>query len=52
MHPSYVLLGQNKDETIVGLSVDQLIEEVDDFADVFQVTIGSSFCSWQESLFM
>ncbi|KAJ8458984.1 hypothetical protein OPV22_031910 [Ensete ventricosum] len=35
MHPSSALLGQNKDESIVALPVDELIEKADGFAGVF-----------------
>lgn len=35
MYPSSALLGQNKDESISGLPVDDLIEKADGFAGVF-----------------
>ncbi|XP_047336168.1 plasma membrane ATPase 1-like [Impatiens glandulifera] len=35
MYPSSALLGQNKDESIAGLPVDELIEKADGFAGVF-----------------
>lgn len=35
MYPSSALLGQNKDESITGLPVDDLIEKADGFAGVF-----------------
>ncbi|KAJ4718582.1 Plasma membrane ATPase [Melia azedarach] len=35
MYPSSALLGQNKDETIAALPVDELIEKADGFAGVF-----------------
>ncbi|XP_022133897.1 plasma membrane ATPase 3-like isoform X2 [Momordica charantia] len=35
MYPSSALLGQNKDESIAGLPVDDLIEKADGFAGVF-----------------
>ncbi|KAI8543483.1 hypothetical protein RHMOL_Rhmol08G0221900 [Rhododendron molle] len=35
MYPSSALLGQNKDESIVALPVDELIEKADGFAGVF-----------------
>ncbi|CAA0814965.1 H(+)-ATPase 5 [Striga hermonthica] len=35
MYPSSSLLGQNKDESIAGLPVDELIEKADGFAGVF-----------------
>ncbi|XP_057474029.1 plasma membrane ATPase 2-like [Actinidia eriantha] len=35
MYPSSVLLGQHKDESIVALQVDELIEKGDGFAAVF-----------------
>jgi hypothetical protein len=35
MHPSSALLGQNKDESIAALPVDDLIEKADGFAGVF-----------------
>uniref|UniRef100_A0A0A0KVH3 Plasma membrane ATPase n=1 Tax=Cucumis sativus TaxID=3659 RepID=A0A0A0KVH3_CUCSA len=35
MYPSSALLGQNKDESISGLPVDELIEKADGFAGVF-----------------
>ncbi|XP_044467577.1 plasma membrane ATPase 1-like [Mangifera indica] len=35
MYPSSALLGQNKDESIIALPVDELIEKADGFAGVF-----------------
>lgn len=35
MYPSSALLGQNKDESIAALPVDELIEKADGFAGVF-----------------
>jgi H+-transporting ATPase len=35
MYPSSALLGQNKDESIAVLPVDDLIEKADGFAGVF-----------------
>lgn len=35
MYPSSSLLGHDKDESIVGLPVDELIEKADGFAGVF-----------------
>lgn len=35
MYPSSSLLGQNKDESIIGLAIDELIEKADGFAGVF-----------------
>ena len=35
MYPSSALLGQNKDEVIAALPVDELIEKADGFAGVF-----------------
>ncbi|KAJ8444219.1 hypothetical protein Cgig2_028100 [Carnegiea gigantea] len=35
MYPSAALLGQNKDQNLVGLPVDELIEKADGFAGVF-----------------
>lgn len=35
MYPSSSLLGQNKDESVVALPVDELIEKADGFAGVF-----------------
>lgn len=35
MYPSSALLGQNKDEAIATLPVDELIEKADGFAGVF-----------------
>ncbi|RVX08645.1 ATPase 4, plasma membrane-type [Vitis vinifera] len=37
MYPSSALLGQNKDESIAALPVDELIEKADGFAGVFPV---------------
>ncbi|XP_068652690.1 ATPase 11, plasma membrane-type isoform X1 [Aristolochia californica] len=50
MYPSSALLGQNKDESIAALPVDELIEKADGFAGVFpgiliftlQITVASS----------
>ena len=38
MYPSSALLGQNKDESIAALPVDELIEKADGFAGVFPGT--------------
>ena len=35
MYPSSALLGQNKDESIATLPIDELIEKADGFAGVF-----------------
>ena len=35
MYPSSALLGQDRDESIVALPVDELIEKADGFAGVF-----------------
>jgi hypothetical protein len=35
MYPSSSLLGQNKDESIAALPIDELIEKADGFAGVF-----------------
>jgi hypothetical protein len=35
MYPSSALLGQNKDESIASLPIDELIEKADGFAGVF-----------------
>ena len=35
MYPSSSLLGKNKDESIAGLAIDELIEKADGFAGVF-----------------
>ncbi len=35
MYPSSSLLGQNKDESLAALPVDELIEKADGFAGVF-----------------
>lgn len=42
MYPSSALLGQNKDESISGLPVDDLIEKADGFAGVFPGKFVSS----------
>lgn len=39
MYPSSALLGQNKDQSIAALPVDDLIEKADGFAGVFPGTI-------------
>lgn len=41
MYPSSALLGQNKDESMAALPVDDLIEKADGFAGVFP---GIVFC--------
>lgn len=41
MYPSSALLGQNKDESIAALPVDELIEKADGFAGVFPGTLFS-----------
>lgn len=38
MYPSSALLGQNKDESIAALPIDELIEKADGFAGVFPGT--------------
>lgn len=45
MYPSSALLGQNKDESIAALPIDELIEKADGFAGVFPGTniINTSF---------
>lgn len=43
MYPSSALLGQNKDESIVALPVDELIEKADGFAGVFPGNFLASF---------
>ncbi|XP_073030851.1 plasma membrane ATPase 4-like isoform X2 [Primulina eburnea] len=45
MYPSASLLGQHKDESIVGLPVEELIEKADGFAGVFPGMSVFSFCS-------
>lgn len=47
MYPSSSLLGQNKDESIVTLPVDELIEKADGFAGVFPGThsLSLSLCA-------
>lgn len=42
MYPSSSLLGQKKDESIVALPVDELIEKADGFAGVFPGTITNA----------
>lgn len=42
MYPSSALLGQDKDESIAALPVDELIEKADGFAGVFP---GKLSCS-------
>lgn len=42
MYPSSSLLGQKKDESIVALPVDELIEKADGFAGVFPGTITNT----------
>lgn len=44
MYPSSALLGQHKDESIVSLPVDELIEQADGFAGVFPGTILEIIC--------
>lgn len=39
MYPSSALLGQDKDESIAALPVDELIEKADGFAGVFPGTL-------------
>ena len=41
MYPSSALLGQNKDESIASLPIDELIEKADGFAGVFPGNIFS-----------
>ena len=41
MYPSSALLGQHKDESIVALPVDELIEKADGFAGVFPGKLSS-----------
>ncbi|MFS8001858.1 putative P-type H(+)-exporting transporter [Helianthus anomalus] len=38
MYPSSALLGQNKDESIAALAIDELIKKADGFAGVFHGT--------------
>lgn len=45
MYPSSSLLGHDKDESIVALPVDELIEKADGFAGVFPGTINFWFVS-------
>lgn len=40
MYPSSALLGQNKDEALAVLNVDELIEKADGFAGVFPGNIS------------
>lgn len=44
MYPSSALLGQDKDESIASLPVDELIEKADGFAGVFPGTILVIIC--------
>ena len=44
MYPSSALLGQDKDESIATLPVDELIEKADGFAGVFPGTIFEIIC--------
>lgn len=44
MYPSSALLGQNKDESIASLPIDELIEKADGFAGVFPGTILDITC--------
>ena len=44
MYPSSALLGQDKDESIATLPVDELIEKADGFAGVFPGTILEIIC--------
>lgn len=43
MYPSSALLGQNKDESIAALPVDDLIEKADGFAGVFPGMVIRSY---------
>lgn len=43
MYPSSSLLGQNKEESIAALPVDELIEKADGFAGVFPGILTFSF---------
>lgn len=45
MYPSSALLGQNKDESIAALPVDELIEKADGFAGVFPGNFSVLSCS-------
>ncbi|KAF7838412.1 plasma membrane ATPase 1-like isoform X1 [Senna tora] len=42
MYPSSALLGQDKDESIAALPIDELIEKADGFAGVFPVSLACS----------
>jgi hypothetical protein len=44
MYPSSALLGQNKDESIASLPIDELIEKADGFAGVFPGTTMHITC--------
>lgn len=44
MYPSSALLGQDKDESIASLPVDDLIEKADGFAGVFPGKILEIIC--------
>ena len=44
MYPSSALLGQNKDESIASLPIDELIEKADGFAGVFPGTTMQITC--------
>jgi hypothetical protein len=43
MYPSSALLGQDKDESIASLPVDELIEKADGFAGVFPGKVLDTF---------
>lgn len=43
MYPSSALLGQDKDESIAALPIDELIEKADGFAGVFPGNLLFSF---------
>ncbi|KAK6920805.1 Cation-transporting P-type ATPase, N-terminal [Dillenia turbinata] len=44
MYPASALLGQNKDESIAALPIDELIEKADGFAGVFPVVLYLADC--------
>ena len=45
MYPSSALLGQDKDESIVALPIDELIEKADGFAGVFPGMLWCCNCN-------
>lgn len=44
MYPASALLGQDKDESIASLPIDELIEKADGFAGVFPGILFFIFC--------